>query len=651
MSGVSTPARRRRAGSRPPATARLGLDLDVLRIACGAYLEQLRALWSQPGPGEHTPSAEVHRMVASVGARARPPADTLARVRGLLEQASPDDDPLVRVGTALQLDRGEELLVAAAWWAQADPQFAILLGCAHDDGARRFASAALLRILLEPFAVVVAPVLDDGCALVRGGVLEPGAGASEPLTLTATAQLVLGGGALRSLESTMPAPARLHAQRDALARWLVDPGSGGCIHLRGPSGIGRRDVAAQAARAAGLVPVGHDRPAAELKLLARLRIALPVVPAGEAEALGWSEGDGALVAYGLRDEHVAGAFVVDLPAPTYAEREALWRDAVDADLGARLAARFAFTEDEVAAALGRARQDAAWTGRELDGELVWAAARRQAEHSLENLAALVTPAFELDDLVLDADTEAKLRELIAHVALQHVVLDDWGFRRRLPRGQGVAALLAGPPGTGKTTAAEAIARELGQDLYRIDLSAVVSKYVGETEKNLARAFDEAERGSAVLLFDEADALFGKRTEVRDAHDRYANLEVSYLLQRVESFTGLVLLATNRQAAIDEAFLRRLRFVIRFPAPGTALRRRLWERSFPPETKLGELDLDALASAELAGGNIQTAALAAAFLAAGQGGVITPAHVEHALKRESDKLGKAWAGLRTKAAAP
>ncbi len=194
------------------------------------------------------------------------------------------------------------------------------------------------------------------------------------------------------------------------------------------------------------------------------------------------------------------------------------------------------------------------------------------------------------------------------------MLDDWGFRRRLPRGQGVAVLFAGPPGTGKTMAAEAIADALEQDLYRIDLSAVVSKYIGETEKNLATAFDEAERAGAVLFFDEADALFGKRTEVRDAHDRYANLEVNYLLQRVETFTGLVVLASNREAALDEAFLRRLRFIVRFELPDARLRKRLWQRSFPPEAAHEGLDWDALARGELSGGNIQSAALAAAYLA-------------------------------------
>ena len=231
------------------------------------------------------------------------------------------------------------------------------------------------------------------------------------------------------------------------------------------------------------------------------------------------------------------------------------------------------------------------------------------------------------------------------------MLDDWGFRRRLPRGQGVAALFAGPPGTGKTMAAEALAHELRQDLYRVDLSAVVSKYIGETEKNLASAFDEAERGSAVLFFDEADALFGKRTEVRDAHDRYANLEVNYLLQRVETFTGLVVLATNRQLGARRgvpappALRHPLRAARRRPARASSGGARSRRRRASDE-----LDWDALAAAELTGGSIQTAALAAAYLAAGDGGAVTAAHVEHALRREHEKLGKAWPGIRTEAAA-
>ncbi len=629
------------------ASPRLRLDLELLRIALGVYLDQLRSLW---GAAEQVTGAEVGRIVASVGARPEPTEAVAAQLRALLETAPDERDPLAALVAALRLTPAEELLVAGAWWAEADPQFAILLGCAHDDGARRYASAALLRLVLEPFGIDAPSALDDNGVLVRDGVLVPDAGAAGPLQLTPTARLVLDGGSPEPLPAPVAAPARLADVTDALARHLRAR-SEGVVVLRGPAGVGRRGVAVAAASAASLVPVGGERSAPELKLLGRLAIAVPIVPVGDVAQLGWSKGDGPLVAWASASEHTPGAYMVDLPAPTHAERTSRWHDAI-VELGLAepeavapaLAARFAFTDGDVDSVVARVRLDAAWSGRAIDGALLWDAARRQPEHALERLAALVRPAFSLDDLVLSSETDSKLRELITHVALQHVVLDDWGFRRRLPRGQGVAALFTGPPGTGKTTAAEALARELGQDLYRIDLSAVVSKYVGETEKNLAEAFDEAERGGAVLFFDEADALFGKRTEIRDAHDRYANLEVNYLLQRVETFTGLVILATNRGSAMDEAFLRRLRFVIRFDAPDEELRKRLWRRSFPDEATLDVLDWDALAAAELAGGNIQSAALAAAYLAAANGGKITAAHVEHALLREYQKLGKAWSGL-------
>jgi AAA+ superfamily predicted ATPase len=640
--------------------SRLRLDLEVLRVALAAYLERLRLLWAAPAghAGGQITGADVARIVASVGAQPAPARALVEQVRSLLAEAGGANDVLGRIAASLELTPGEELAVAAAWWAEADPQFATLLGCAHDDGARRYASAGMLRLVLEPFGIEARSALDDRGPLVGLGVLEPEAGAAGPLRLTGTARLLLDGGGPEPLRPSIEAPARLAGAVAALAAQLR--AAPGVVHLRGPSGIGRRGVAVEAAGQAGLVAVGPARPAAELKLLARLRIALPVVTVEELKELGWTSEDGPLVAWGGPGEHVQGAYTVDLPAPSHDERAALWREQLASLLPARshppatgaqretlaqeLAARFAFTEGDVAAVAARVRLDAAWTDKTIDRVLVWDAARRQPEHALHRLATLVTPAFTLDDLVLTEDTEAKLRELLAHVALQHIVLDEWGFRRRLPRGQGVAALFAGPSGTGKTTAAEAVARELGQDLYRIDLSAVVSKYIGETEKNLASAFDEAERGSAVLFFDEADALFGKRTEVRDAHDRYANLEVNYLLQRVETFTGLVILASNRQSGIDEAFLRRLRFVIRFDPPDATLRRRLWRRSFPEGVKLAQLDWPALASAELAGGSIQSAALAAAYLAAADGGTITEEHVERALLREHQKLGKAWAGI-------
>jgi SpoVK/Ycf46/Vps4 family AAA+-type ATPase len=279
--------------------------------------------------------------------------------------------------------------------------------------------------------------------------------------------------------------------------------------------------------------------------------------------------------------------------------------------------------------------------RPLAPDDVWTAARRPLQHDLHAVATLVRPMATLADLVLADDAHDQLTELVAQVGLQHVVLDRWGFRERLGHGHGVAALFSGPPGTGKTLAAEAIAGELRQDLYRVDLSLVVSKYIGETEKNLATAFDQAERACAVLFFDECDALFGKRTEQHDAHDRWANLEVDFLLQRVETFSGLVILATNRRSALDEAFGRRLRFSVRFDLPAAALRAELWHRAFPAAAPVDGLDWDELARREIAGGTVTSGALAAAFLAAADGGVIRPEHVRRALRREYAKLGKSW----------
>jgi hypothetical protein len=620
---------------------RLEAHREVIRMAIGAYLEALGAHWA-PAPGGSEPS-QAQRAAASIGTTADAGPAHAEHVRALLGTAKPG--ALGEISEVLELSLGEEVLLAAAWWAQADPQVAFAFGCAHDDGARRFATAALLRTLLGPFQLMVPPAVSDDDRLVRGGALQAGAGGSAPLTLTPTAAQVLAGELPASIRVSEPAPSRLDAARAGLVRHLhgEDPGP---VVLRGPRGVGRRALAAAAATEAGRVPIDGTRPVGELALLSRLGIALPIVDADQLAEAAW---DGA-PAVGIVEPGAtpAGAHVVDLPGPDYDQRATAWEDglrdhAIDAldDLVGALSARFAFTEGDIGEVLRRVRRDALWAGRPLDAALVWEAARRQPEHALSRLAALVAPAFALEDLVIEPDCRAKLEELVAHVELQHVVLDAWGFRRRLPRGQGVIALFAGPSGTGKTMAAEAVAAALRQDLYRVDLSAVVSKYVGETEKNLATAFDEAQRTGAVLFFDEADALFGKRTEVKDAHDRYANLEINYLLQRVETFTGLVILATNRQSALDEAFLRRLRFAIRFELPDPAARVEIWRRAFPAGAPRDELDWDGLAAAELSGGSIQGTALAAAYLAAAAGGPVTDGGVQHALRREFEKLGRAW----------
>ena len=217
------------------------------------------------------------------------------------------------------------------------------------------------------------------------------------------------------------------------------------------------------------------------------------------------------------------------------------------------------------------------------------------------------------------------------------VYEAWGFRRQHDRGLGIAALFAGGSGTGKTLAAEVLASELQLDLYRIDLSSVVDKYIGETEKNLRQIFDAAEAGGVILLFDEADALFGKRSEVKDSHDRHANIEVSYLLQRMEQYRGLAILTSNIKDALDEAFLRRLRFVVEFPFPDAAERAAIWQRVFPPETPTRGLDFNRLARLNVAGGSIRNIALNAAFQAAEVGAPVGMAHILQATRREYEKL--------------
>jgi AAA+ superfamily predicted ATPase len=347
--------------------------------------------------------------------------------------------------------------------------------------------------------------------------------------------------------------------------------------------------------------------------------------------------------------------VVPFAMPSAIQRQAHWRAGLAA-VGVNvpeialdaLASRFRLLPGQMHEAIAGACGRAAWRAAAGDPEPglrvddLFAAARAQSGHALAALARKIEPAATWQMLVLPDDVTAQLHELVQRAAARSRVLDAWGFGQMLSRGKGTTALFAGPSGTGKTMAAEIIARDLGLDLYQIDLSSVVSKYIGETEKNLDRIFQAAEQANAVLFFDEADALFGKRSEVRDSHDRYANLEISYLLQRMEAYEGLAILATNLRQHLDEAFTRRLSMIVHFPAPDEPSRRRIWQRIWPPETPMAaDVDFDFLARQfKLAGGNIQNIALNAAYLAAADGGVVTMSHLRHATRREYQKMGKA-----------
>jgi hypothetical protein len=332
---------------------------------------------------------------------------------------------------------------------------------------------------------------------------------------------------------------------------------------------------------------------------------------------------------------------VHLPRPGFARRRALWeRHAEALPSGvepADLAATFRLTRGQIEDALRTARALENGDGLSADG--VYRGCRIQSRETLGALARRTETTYDWDDIVLPADTIAQLREVAAHIKHRGTVYSDWGFEDRFSLGNGLNVLFAGPSGTGKTMAAEIIAGDAGLDMFKIDLASVVSKYIGETEENLKQIFDEAEHTDAILFFDEADALFGERSEISDSHDRYANVEVSYLLQRMEEHDGTVILASNFKENIDDAFLRRINTTVDFPRPDRASRAAIWDIIFPSATPVGDLDVDFLSTFEITGGNIKNVALTAAFLAADDDGVVEMEHVVRALRRELQKTGR------------
>jgi AAA+ superfamily predicted ATPase len=303
----------------------------------------------------------------------------------------------------------------------------------------------------------------------------------------------------------------------------------------------------------------------------------------------------------------------------------------------RLVSQFDLSSSSIQAAAEEALLSVKNGGHSLPSAL-WESSRVASRPKMSDLAQHISPKARMEDFVLPEREKLLIRDIAIHVRQRDKVYREWGWGANSgSRGLGIAALFAGESGTGKTMAAEVLANELDLDLFRIDLSMVVSKYIGETEKNLRQVFDAAEDGGAILFFDEADALFGKRSEVRDSHDRYANIEVGYLLQRMESYRGLAILTTNLKNAIDTAFLRRIRFVVNFPFPDEKSRAEIWRRVFPKSTPLGNLDYDRLARMNITGGSIRNIALGACFLAAEQNMPVNMDHIKQAAKSEYDKM--------------
>ncbi|HEU4452503.1 MAG TPA: ATP-binding protein [Longimicrobium sp.] len=567
-------------------------------------------------------------------------------------------------------ERGVLLLAAGV---ELDGAFPALCAAAHGDERRAYATFGLaLAILPEAHWSALAP--DAPLRFWR--LVEPAPGdalSSAPLRIDERILHHLAGvpsldERLRPLaEPLAPPDDLLPSRRDAAERVLRSwrnpaGGSAPLVVLTRADGAGAAPVAAAACGALGLTAYAlraADLPAAaaEREALARLWDRETVL-AGAAVVIEIDDTDPpetarAAVAFADRlrgpaviaaaDAPPAGrrpAVRVEAPLPTAAEQRALWEHALGegaARLNGELDAVVAQFRLEPAAIHAAATAFAPADGDA--GRALWEICRTQSRPRLDDLAQRISSPATWDDLVLPEAQRGVLREIAAHVRHRPTVYDAWGFRERGPRGLGITALFAGPSGTGKTMAAEVLANELRLDLYRIDLSAVTSKYIGETEKNLRRVFNAAEGSGAMLLFDEADALFGKRSEVKDSRDRYANQEVSYLLQRMEAYRGLAVLTTNLKDSLDTAFLRRIRFVVHFPFPDAEHRERIWRRAFPAAVPTEALEPEKLARLNVAGGNIRNIALGAAFLAAGEGAPVRMAHLLRAARGEYAKLEK------------
>ena len=306
-----------------------------------------------------------------------------------------------------------------------------------------------------------------------------------------------------------------------------------------------------------------------------------------------------------------------------------------------LSGQFNLSSGQIIAAASSAMSYALQENRGLESTDLFRAARLHSGHHLAELARKIKPRYVWEDLVLPETPLTMLKEMVSMVQSRPMVLETWGLGLKLTAGSGISALFSGPPGTGKTLAAQIMANRLGIDLYRIDLSTVVSKYVGETEKQLERIFSEASESNAILFFDEADSIFGKRSEVKGAHDRYANIEVSYLLQRMEDYNGVAILATNLRANLDEAFTRRLQFIINFPFPEEDYRLQIWEVLMPPDLpRADDLNFAMMAARfKLAGGSIRNIIVSAAYFAAADGGSVTMSHLMHGTRREYQKMGR------------
>ncbi len=667
------------------STAHLLARLELIRAQVEAVVSARRRVDPKPDDpyrGVYTDDRDIDHLLSEAGRLSRrpPPDPNIDAARTALAEKAAE---LRRAGTRLRLDDValafhlepfdvDLLLVGLA--PDLDPSFEKLYGYLNDDVMRRRASVGLAlelcgarvtdgwaRSRLASSAPLISgglvsvedndrPVLgrplrvpdrvvdhllgrDEPDALLAPLLVSPG---EWPGEIAPTVRRALDGGVTLLYAQERPGSAALsylasglaRAHRDVLAIDLALLSGG--EDVRRLASVGAREACL---RGAALV-VTHVESVAER---------------GAVEIRRWAESAGVVALTGNQpwDPRWSPRPPLLLEVPNLADTErvdswnaALGHAAVRAPLS-RTVAAYRLTPEQVQLAAVGAVQRATARGTALEAEDLQAGARAQNSAGLQKLARRISPRATWEDLVLPRNVDLQLRSIAGRVRQRGQVFDEWRLGSTSSRAPGVTALFAGDSGTGKTMSAEVVARSLGLDLYVIDLSTVVDKYIGETEKNLDRIFVEAERINGVLLFDEADAIFGKRSEVKDARDRYANVEVAYLLQRMEQFEGLAILTTNLRANVDEAFLRRIDVLVEFPVPDTASRARLWANQLTPQLPVADdLDLAFLASAfELSGGNIHNVVLAAAFEAAEEEEAVSMAHIIRATSAEYRKLGR------------
>lgn len=585
---------------------------------------------------------------------------------------------LVSLTNVFRLTPFERDVLLLCVGAEVDSRFSTLCASAHNDPSKPYPTFSLaLSALSDPHWSAFSP----SAPLRYWRLIEVGAGNAATQSLLRVDERILHyltgtsylDERLMGYVKPVPVEGELVPSHEVLAQQIIKIWSGHSgrgrlpiIQLCGSEVASKRSIAAHSCSRLGMnlnaLPV-HALPSnpAESESLRRLwqregALGFSALllegdeldePAQNAVAQRWIENADYPLLISSRERNPTSlqrVISLDVGKPTTVEQYGLWQNAlgpIAAQLNGRvetLVSHFSLDARTIHTIATEVLH-----GQDMDavkiGSALWNACSNYAHPRLGELAQHIQPAAHWDDLVLPEPQTQTLRDIASQIRQRLKVYETWGFAHKSSRGLGISALFAGVSGTGKTMSAEVLANELMLELYRIDLSQVVSKYIGETEKNLRRVFDAAEESSAILLFDEADALFGKRSEVKDSHDRYANVEISYLLQRMEDYRGLAILTTNMKEALDQAFLRRIRFVIQFPFPDAAQRLEIWKRIFPLQTPTENLDLNRLARLNITGGNIRNIALYAAFLAADADEPVRMDHLLRAVKVEFAKLEK------------